>query len=55
MGRIDITVFTANSTRSASTSTVNGTGLSTADIQKAAGWSRDSTFCKYYDLPTLKR
>ena len=28
--------------------------LSLKDIQKAAGWSVDSTFRKYYNLPALK-
>ena len=43
---IDITIFTAHSIRSASTSTANNMGLSIKDIQKAAGWSGDSTFRK---------
>ena len=51
---IDITIFTAHSTRSASTSTADNMGLSIKDIQKAAGWSGDSTFRKYYNLPVLK-
>ena len=48
---IDITTFTAHSTRSSSTSKVESLGLSLKDIQKAAGWSSDSTFRKYYKLP----
>ena len=51
---IDITIFTAHSTRSTSTSTADNIGLSIKDIQKAAGWSGDSTFRKYYNLPVLK-
>ena len=34
---IDITIFTAHSMRSASTSTANNMGLSIKDIKKAAG------------------
>ena len=51
---IDLTVFTAHSTRSASTSKANNIGLSMKDIQKAAGWTNDSTFRRFYDLPLLK-
>ena len=51
---IDITIFTAHSTRSASISTANNMGFSIKDIQKAAGWSGGSTFHKYYNLPVLK-
>ena len=36
---IEITIFTAHSTRIASTSTANNMGLSIKDIQKATGWS----------------
>ena len=48
---IDVTVFTAHSTRSSSTSKVESLGLSLKDIQKAAGWSNGSTFRKHYKLP----
>ena len=41
---IDISVFTAHSTRSASTSLGNNLGMSFKDIAKAAGWRRESTF-----------
>jgi len=51
---IDITVFTTHSTRSASTSKANNIGLSIKDIQKAAGWSNESTFRKFYKLPIIK-
>ena len=47
---IDITIFTAHSTRVASTTTANNMDLSVKDIQKAAGFS---TFRKYYNLPVL--
>ena len=51
MAGIDLTVFTAHSTRKASTSKANNIGLTMSSIQKAAGWSSDSTFRKYYKLP----
>ena len=51
---IDVTTFTAHSTRSASISRANNMDLSIKGIQKAAGWSGDSTFCKYCNLPVLK-
>ena len=54
MGGIDITAFTARSTQSVSTSTANNMGLSINDIKKAARWSGDSTFRKYYNFPILK-
>ena len=49
-----VTVFTAHSTRSASTSKANKMGLSLKEIAKAAGWTRESTFQKYYNLPISK-
>ena len=51
---INITIFTANLTQRASTSTANNLGLSIKDIQKAAGWSENSTFYKFYNLPLLE-
>ena len=50
---IDIIIFTALSTRSASISSANNMGLSIKDIKKAAGWSWDSTFRKCCNLPVL--
>ena len=47
---ITISVFTAHSTRSASTSTANNMGLSIRDYKKTVGGSGDSTFPKYYNL-----
>jgi len=52
MAGIDITVFTAHSTRSASTSKANNMGLAIKDICKAAGWRTDSCFRKHYNLYT---
>ena len=51
MSGIDVTVFTAHSTRSLSASKVESLGLSLKGIQKAAGWSNGSTFRKHYELP----
>ena len=48
MAGIDITVFTAHSIRKASTSKANNMGLSLKDIAKAAGWSNETTFQKFY-------
>ena len=50
---IDITVFTAHSTRSASTSLGNNMGMSFKDVAKAAGWWQESTFQKYYNKPVI--
>ena len=44
---IDLTVFTAHSTRSASTSLGNNLGMKFADIAKSAGWRQESTFQKF--------
>ena len=51
---IDITVYTAHSTRKASTSKGNNMGLSLKDINKAAGWKGTCTFQKHYNLPIRK-
>ena len=51
---IDLTVFSAHSTRSASTSKANNLGLTLDDIPKAGGWIRNSTFRKHYKLPIHK-
>ena len=51
MSGIDVTVFTAHSTRSSSVSKVESLGLSLKDIQKAAGRLNGSTFRKHYKLP----
>lgn len=48
---IDLTVFTAHSTRKASTSKANNLGLSLKMINKAGGWKSSSTFQKYYSFP----
>ena len=48
---IDTTLFSAHSTRSAATSSAKAAGLSTSDIMKMAGWSRQSTFERFYHRP----
>ena len=48
---IDTDVFSAHSTRGASTSKAKAMGVSTADILRAANWSSDSTFCRFYRRP----
>ena len=54
MSGIDITAFAAHSTQSVPTLTASNMGLSIKDSQKAAVWSGDSTFIKYYSLTILK-
>ena len=51
---IDVTVFTAHSTRISSTSKANNVGSCLKDIEKAAGWRGSSAFRKYYNLPLIK-
>ena len=51
---IDTTVFTAHSTRAASTSSAKVKGLSLPDIRRAAGWRPGSTFAKFYQKPIIK-
>lgn len=46
---IDTTHFGAHSVRSASTSAAARKGLSVDTIMKAAGWSAESTFTKFYN------
>ena len=48
---IDLTVYTAHSTRKASTSKAEKLGLSLKEISGAAGWKGASTFQKHYKLP----
>ena len=47
-------VFTAHSTRGASTSADARAGVALSDIMEAADWSRESTFYKFYHRPTQK-
>lgn len=49
---IDVTIFTAHSTRHASTSAANRSGVSIDVIRKAAGWSQNSAvFARHYNRP----
>ena len=51
---IDLTVFTAHSTRAASSTKANNIGLSLKSIAKAAGWKSPSTFQRFYKFPIRK-
>jgi len=45
---IDVNIFTAHSTRSASVSAATDSGGTTSDILKATDWSTESVFRKFY-------
>ena len=48
---IDVSIFSAHSTRGAATSKAKNVGVSTADILKTADWSSVSTFRRFYQKP----
>ena len=48
----DTKIFMAHSTRSASSSAAADSGVTTNDILKAADWSSESVFRKFYYRPT---
>ena len=48
----DTKIFTAHSTRNASSSAAADSGVTTNDILKAADWSSESVFRKFYYQPT---
>ena len=48
---IDTSIFGAHSVRGASSSAAASAGISTADILKAAGWSSQSIFERFYYRP----
>ena len=51
---VDTNIFTAHSTRHASTSAAKRSGVSLNVIRKTAGWSEQSlTFAKFYDRPLI--
>lgn len=51
---IDISIFGAHSTRHASTSAASRSGISIDIIQRAAGWSNQSTtFANFYNRPIV--
>jgi integrase len=50
---IDISTFSAGSTRSAAASKVRDQGAPIHQIMEMGGWSRASTFTRFYDRPIL--
>lgn len=51
---VDIGVFSAHSVRSAVTSKAKEKDVPIQDILKTAGWSKESTFTKFYNKKVLK-
>jgi len=51
MSGIEVTLFTAHSTRGASSSAADS-GITTTDILKAVDWSTESVFRKFYYRPS---
>ena len=52
---VDISIFKSHSLRMASSSKANTKGLSLKELNKAAGWSdNSSTFAKYYKKPIIE-
>ena len=51
MAGVDTVIFSAHSVRGASTSKASNMGVTTADILKAADWSSESVFQKFYYKP----
>ena len=49
---IDTAIFSAHSTRGASSSAAANVGITTNDILKAANWSSESVFQKFYYKPS---
>ena len=54
MAGIDTAIFTAHSTRTASTSCAKAKGLPSHVIMEAAGWHSESTFAKFYNKCIIK-
>ena len=50
---IDTDTFKAHSTRSAASSAAKCAGMSTTDLLKLAGWTRTSTFERFYHKPIM--
>ena len=48
---IDTSIFKAHSTRSAAASAAANAGITTGDILKAADWSSETVFTKFYYKP----
>ncbi|KYM94000.1 hypothetical protein ALC62_15389 [Cyphomyrmex costatus] len=52
---INTEIFSAHSTRHASTSAAKKKGVSIDVIRKSAGWTKDSsTFARFYDRPIIQ-
>jgi hypothetical protein len=51
---IDTTIFKAHSTRAAVSSKAKAAHVPVKDIMEKAGWSRQSTFAKFYDKKVEK-
>lgn len=51
---VDTSIFKAHSTRHASTSAAWRNGTSYDTIRTSAGWSRESTFARFYNRPLLQ-
>lgn len=52
---VNVSIFTAHSTRHASTSAASRSGVSIDLIQKTAGWSQNSAcFARHYNRPTVQ-
>ena len=49
---VDVSRFSAHSTRGTSTSTAAAAGFSTPEIMERAGWSNQSTFERFYHRPS---
>ena len=49
---VDTSIFNAHSVRGASSSRAANMGITTNDILKAANWSLESVFQRFYDKPT---
>ena len=49
---IDTSTFMAHSSQGAATSKAKAVGVPMVDILKAANWSSNSTFCRFYNRPT---
>lgn len=51
---VDVSIFSAHSTRHASTSAARSAGVSLDTIRKTAGWTKSSdTFAKFYQRPVI--
>ena len=50
---IDTKVFGPHSSRSASASKAQASGLQLNDIMKAAGWTNEKTFARFYNKPIV--